>query len=324
MSQTKNFRPPWWAALVIAGVGFLLMLGGAVHYGYSKPNPVCSERADGDQTEPNLKGSLIVEQQGTNPQELAYEARSSEPPEPCYLNHNPEEWIAMLTATLSGFTWALAIFTAYLWWDTRLDGERQLKAAKLSLRATRRQLAEGAATHQRESRPYVFLSGLGVEWLHDNTTLDKIASYRVILEWRNTGRTPARRVKAWLNVKAFDAPGKTPESDAFADIPGFIQEAQSVGPLLGFSSRTQVDAKDVQQAFADGRSVFAWGWVEYDGFGGGGRHRTEICCELSPSGDPTLLIPGPEGKLFMANPLRDSFRTSFNASDADCVHKPKT
>ena len=77
---------PWWV-LLIAAMGSGPMLVGALHYGVGYPNPVCQHHSKTDEAEPDLKGSLSIKQNSAQPQELTYDARSSERPEPCYLGH---------------------------------------------------------------------------------------------------------------------------------------------------------------------------------------------------------------------------------------------
>jgi hypothetical protein len=138
-SKTSDAKPerraPWWAALVIAAVGFFPMLFGGIEYGLS-PNPVCQARADNQQQQPQ---SPAAEQKGWDSHELQDETKSGQNWLPCYRSHTAEEWIAIVTAFLAGFTWALATFTAWLWWDTRTALENEREAAtedrKQSLRA---------------------------------------------------------------------------------------------------------------------------------------------------------------------------------------------
>lgn len=218
-----------------------------------------------------------------------------------FLGLSFEGWIAASTVVLTLATIALGLFTFFLWRSTRdavRDGSKGIQISENTL-------AQATASAELQLRPYVFMHLREFGWLHHPTDKGKVGSRRVTIIWKNMGQTPARRVVACLSGQGF--PSELPPDFDFPDViaPGSVG---SIGPGGTVNSYIDIPATEFGTAESPNH-VYYWGWIEYDGFEGSPRHRTEVCAEFKTNDDPTH----PE-TLFV-----DAFRTAFNGADADCL-----
>ncbi len=189
--------------------------------------------------------------------------------------------------------------------------------AALRLNATATDAATDANkqnAHQAtiELRPYVFVERYIFSAVVDAKNKKRVVCWQWTLVWKNSGPTPAARVRAQLSAKLF-ATGQAPDSIGFADQGSFDAIGNSIGPGGNLHSRVVLSLADVVAVQAGTHELYYWGWVEYDdGFPESSRHRTEICAKINVLGDPQQLDCQ----------FSDSYSTVFNAFDEACVHKP--
>lgn len=188
-------------------------------------------------------------------------------------------------------------------------------AAVAASRAAR--AAERSVSHANESmvtqlRPYVSLDRTNFEIHRGN----EIETWRVILEWKNTGQTPARNVST--TCSSLTAEG-LPEGFDFPDYGPPVIARSLIGP--GQIMRVWVDFPPDQVTRLKAREGrgFAWGWIEYDdSFPGTPRHRTENSFEvvligIAADGSPILMskdVPGfSDADEFSTKPTQTQKRT---------------
>ncbi|HWY62738.1 MAG TPA: hypothetical protein VNW15_12630 [Rhizomicrobium sp.] len=171
---------------------------------------------------------------------------------------------------------------------------------------------------QQELRAYVFMDNNRMDWLHHPANPANITAYRLSLVWKNSGQTPAKRVRTWISTKTFPV-GTTPESLNFSDLGEYSGVSGPMGPGELIHGRIELPIADVLAAWNRAQDLYYWAWIEYDdAFSGTKRHRTEICSLLNINSNPTTPT--------IENPIKyhSSFKTAFNAYDAECLHPTKT
>jgi hypothetical protein len=229
-----------------------------------------------------------------------------------------EDRLVIWTGVLTIATVILGFFTALLWWTTRQamrDTSKGIAAATTSADAALAANAHAAEVSELQLRPYISFDEYRFIAEVQRAAPDDVLRYQLVLVWRNSGQTPATRIKTWLSVQAFD-PGTGPAEIDFPDLGDFTDIAAPKGPGTTFHSRVPIEVSDLEAAAARTRDVYYWGWVEYsDQFASTVRHRTEICALIRVGGEPRVRD---------AASLSDVYRTRFNAMDTDCVHAPKT
>ena len=164
-----------------------------------------------------------------------------------------------------------------------------------------------------ELRPYINVSEVSQTYGLDED--GNICSRSMRLIWENVGNTPALNVHASINHEFFD--DAIPENFLFNDNNPFSTHAGTVGKDKQIASNGALISLDkIAQVITGQKKMHLWGWVEYEGFEGLRRYRTEYHCSITfyMSKDPA------DEKLAMWYIIADR----FNGSDETCTHKPKT
>ena len=92
---------------------------------------------------------------------------------------------------------------------------------------------------------------------------------------------------------------------------GIETEKSTIGPGQYIQMTIGVSLADAQAVMRQERSLFVWGWIEYDDiFENTPRRRTEVCVQVEVNADCRSCTPTVVGL--------------FNGADDDCHHKPKT
>jgi len=137
-------------------------------------------------------------------------------------------------------------------------------------------------------------------------------SYRLQIEWKNCGATPARRCR--VSISRDFRTGSLPEDYEypwFHDDDAMLAMETTLGPGQNCFSALHFTSEQASKVASGELDVFVWAWFEYsDVFKNSPRRRTEICMKVN--------IPH---NLQHCNP------TAFgphNGADEDCYHKPKT
>jgi len=216
----------------------------------------------------------------------------------------------MIDTASSQFRWgvAQAFFTVLATLASAYAAYAASRAAKAAFAANALQ----AKTAELELRPYVTREGIEYHWMYVRERPEELESWRIGVIWKNAGQTPARNVRARMNVDSISI-GSTPEGINYADIGDFDAVVNPIGPSQAISSRLEVPLQKWIDAWEGRSNLYCWAWVEYDGIRAGTRHRTEACVLLIPKGDPR------DRDNFK---LVDAITTRFNALDDECVYPP--
>ena len=179
---------------------------------------------------------------------------------------------------------------------------RSAKAAEAAVKIT-------SDTAQHQLRAYV--SRKNIIWKRNIDTNGGLMNFDVVIVWENCGATPARRCRSRINSNFFK--NAIPKDFDYADSEGddLVTELSYIGPGQIIQSSARVSVVDAQAVARQEKSLFVWGWIEYDDiFENTPRRRTEVCIRVGISVDCSGCLPMVIGP--------------FNGSDDDCLHKPKT
>ena len=148
--------------------------------------------------------------------------------------------------------------------------------------------------------------------------LDEISHCTIQPVWENSGTTPTRNGRTYVNWRYFQ--GSIPSDFDFADFDEMgnrILAYESYSALVmgpksrSFSPAIAIDASTVRMVRELEGRVLIWGWAEYDDiFEDSARHRTEFCYQMTVTGDP------PNSHIGFSQYRR------FNGADEDCERKP--
>lgn len=212
-----------------------------------------------------------------------------------------------LVATLVGIALS-AIGTAALV-VTIVYTSKATAAAVEAARAADHAVALARETAGRELRPYMAFDDLTMAYQSGDD--GRAISWRVRVEWINTGATPAINVRAKTNHILVE--GDLPDNFDFPDRP--MNEAVGVvGREKKFRSPTaDMTLEQVADVLGGRFRLFVWSWVEYEGFEGPRGFRSEWHSEISLWGvsDPADTELKNESLL----------RSRFNGTDNRC-HRP--
>jgi hypothetical protein len=162
-------------------------------------------------------------------------------------------------------------------------------------------------------RPYINLSDVSQTYSLDEE--GKISSRSMRLVWENVGNTPALNVHASINHEFFDDP--IPDNFLFTDNMPYGTHAGTVGKDKQIASNgVPISLYEIQNVINGRKKMHLWGWVEYEGFEGLRRYRTEYHCSIT---------------FYMAKDAADEklaiwyiIADRFNGSDETCTIRPKT
>ena len=215
---------------------------------------------------------------------------------------------------------SVAEYQGWVFWGQALATAAAFIAAVTAAWAAYRafRAAEGTLTHaqevaEAELRPYVFPGEVVWHYLNTPGNPDDIMSWRMSTPFRNSGKTPAKRVVINSNDKVFSLDG-VPKDFSFPD--GDTTYALgSIGPAQSITHRKVMPVAEFEDLYRKEARQFVWVWVEYSGTAKR-RYRTECCYEIIVPNDPVVK----ESYQFMQAVLIDR----FNGSDDTCQRDPKT
>jgi hypothetical protein len=225
------------------------------------------------------------------------------------------EWWIILGHRLKITDTILAVFTALLFFAAIWQGYQ----LKLTVRHTSDSVELSRNSFIIENRAYItpieFTFGKGAD-IHSG----RVIKWLFHPQWRNTGQTPAIRVRHLTNAKVFLKSGMPDDFD-FPDnqrIGANMNFGKVIGPSFTFvGPHVEIDAVVLRDLMKSKQyRMFIWGWVEYrDVFPGTPIRRTEWCSELILLADPTnpQMLPI---SLFRLVPT-----DRFNHADEDCYRK---
>lgn len=209
-----------------------------------------------------------------------------------YLTRIGEDPIAL-------FTGLLFFSTAGLWWAA----VRTLRHADRGLRTV--------------ERAFVYVRAYSNAALISAST-QQVIGWRIVVEWYNSGKTPARRVHVHASWRAEMTP-----PDDFPDLWNSNLQIPRVTTYCGPQSVLNSEPLDIPltefvRAQAMGGFVYLWGWLDYnDVFERSERHRTEFCIALIPTRDLSTVPTGNEGPPFIYSHYR-----KHNGTDEQCTRAP--
>lgn len=197
--------------------------------------------------------------------------------------------------------------------QTVKEGRNAISAATRAAEAAEKSLAHAQAVSETELRPYVYVDETFWHWMHVPGDENIIMNWRYSIVWKNTGKIPAKRVVIETNHAAF--PGEIPKDFDYPDLETDYQTCGSMGPGHSITNRTEISVDLIEKIWKGEERRYLWSWVEYDGFPGIGRHRSETCVEIRCTEDPRHLV---------ATAVNAPIHGPFNGSDETAYQKPKT
>jgi hypothetical protein len=269
-------------------VGFAIalpFLGGATYHVF-RESPACGQRAEAphDQRE-----AVTFQSQEHGGYQLEYKPASEHEPEACAGGHTPEEWIALLTAYLVGFTAALATATLLLWWETRkalagahADSERQAQEFKDQLVVAR----DAASAAQAANRAWISRNNFEpVIATGGKRNGEPFEGYYFGVSWRNTGVTPALNCRVWGSFYII-AKELLPPDYVFEKVESLLNIAGPVAPGGVISAHPCAISHDEIRDVRRGKlRVLFWGRAEYEDVLDQKPRHWEFCMELKVGGD---------------------------------------
>jgi len=224
------------------------------------------------------------------------------------------EWWTILGHRLKITDTILAAFTALLFFAAIWQGYQ----LKLTVGHTRESVELSRDSFIIENRAYVTPVAIIPDKII-NVDTGRVAEWRFTPQWRNSGQTPARRVRHLTNAILFDMAGMPLDFD-FPDNERNGPD-RTVGRVIGPAFTVggpefQIDASIFRDIMRRHR-FFVWGWIEYrDVFSNTPIRRAEWCSELEVMGD----ITAPTADAAVVFRLTSIDR--FNGTDEDCYRKP--
>jgi hypothetical protein len=228
------------------------------------------------------------------------------------------EWLALLTGGL------VLVSAVQIWFLTQADrtARKTAGAALKAAEATESSVEIAKSALRDTERPFVYLKTVDVLIERAPSTfgpidhtgtlgtiLGKIISCTFTPLWGNSGRTPARRVLTYSNIKKFDS--QLPDSVSFDE--DVIPKSGVLGPnteMYGIGSK--IDEDEYYKLLGNELTMIIMGWADYDDvFPGTSRHRTEFCLQIK-------IVRNEEG----TRVVLPSY-SRLNGFDDECQNKPK-
>lgn len=225
----------------------------------------------------------------------------------------PKDWKGWAT-----FAWCMT--------DDWLDAERTIAIFMVILAvstiglwlATRKLWKASEAGLANLERAFIFVKNISLTVDRDrkvptpsgNVIGGQPQSYRIAVNFENSGQTPAVRVVYNFNCKSIGE--KLLAGFSFPDIAPANRGVLGPKATLAVRDRS-IPAQSISDIVSGKARWFIWGWVDYDDiFDKTDRHRTEFCFEVAGSRLPS-------GDIFISFPMHDR----FNATDKDCLRRPE-
>jgi hypothetical protein len=251
-----------------------------------------------------------------NEQQPKYSSNQSAKPKPLEVTHpeGPDERIARYNLWLAILTGVLALSTIALWIETRLASGRQSRDMKESIAAAVRAADVAERSLVEIERALIIPIKIGVNTLARGK--DQIIGYRIVLQFKNCGRTVAKRFTGTFNALMWD--GELPKDFQYPDrtVAG---PASTVGPEVILPFQIDIAIQDVLAIAEKRKNGFIYGWVEYDDiFRTTVKRRTEMCAKIEITGSPLVIQQGPD-----ASPIGlVAYGERYNGIDNDCLYQP--
>lgn len=186
-----------------------------------------------------------------------------------------------------------------------------VKEANEATIAARAALKISEETSRRELRPYVFVEQFRWNWIHDKDDENIVVAWTLIITWRNSGQTPAQRVRAAGGIALIE--GDLPEDFTYPDSPGRDSIVGALGPGQLVESSFEVSLASLQAVRRGQANLHYWAWCDYDdGFVGTPRRRTEKHARA-------LVLRDPSGTNCI---FSERIELGFNGSDEYCYRAP--
>ena len=223
------------------------------------------------------------------------------------------DWRRTFLCEVKATDLALAGFALFLVLALVFQGQGLSRALQVTRRST--EVANQALVAAQ--RAYVVFREFNVSATRA-PPLDEISHCTIQPVWENSGTTPTRNGRTYVNWRYF--PGSIPSDFDFADFDEMgnrILAYESYSALVmgpksrSFSPAIAIDASTVRMVRELEGRVLIWGWAEYDDiFDDSPRHRTEFCYQMNVTGAP------PNSHIGFSQYRR------FNGADEDCERKP--
>lgn len=175
-------------------------------------------------------------------------------------------WLAVFTALLV----LVSVFQFGFLIQANQTATKTANAAKESANVAKQALVNA-------QRAFVFLEGITTKRNIDSA--GNTITWIFFPVWKNSGSTPTKIFRFFLNMKPFD--GDLPEDFDFADGVGELIETFIPPQGVGGTTGLVVPIADIEAIIARTKRLFLWGWAEYDDiFENTLRHRVEYCVEV--------------------------------------------
>lgn len=223
--------------------------------------------------------------------------------------------LALFTVGLFAATAALVLATAalaYYAFKQSRDMKTSIKISEEAATTSRQQVKLSREALISTERAFVFVQNVESLWTADKAT-EAITKWTFFAVWKNSGKTPTRRLTSNINFWVGENAGPIP---ADFDFPDYSASQRSmIGPgAIMHGDRLDITVDQLQKIRAGTGHAYIWGWAEYnDVFDGTDRHRLEFCFEIRVIGNPSYK----EGGFGFA------LHGPFNGYDEDCYRKPK-
>jgi hypothetical protein len=227
------------------------------------------------------------------------------------------EWLAILTGGL------VLVSAVQIWFLTLADrtAQKTAGAALKAAEATESSVEIAKSALRDTERPFVYLKTVEVltergpsttGYIDPQGTIGqikgKITGCTFTPVWGNSGRTPARRILTYSNIKKFG-----PQLPAIINFDEDVVQSGVLGPNTEmYTIGSKIDGDDYWKLLDNETAMLIMGWADYDDvFPGTSRHRTEFCLQIK-------ILRGDEGiRVVLPTYSR------LNGFDDECQNKPK-
>jgi hypothetical protein len=155
----------------------------------------------------------------------------------------------------------------------------------------------------------VYVNQVLVDSFYDRLDSSKIAEYKFRVVWKNSGKTPARNVRASINHLTVS--GKLPNRFDFPDRPGVRNRTLPIGPEQETESYHFISIAELVGSYEWESNPHLWAWIEYNDFENK-RWRTEYHVTIRATNNPAL----DNARFYFEH------EDLFMGSDEDCFRKP--
>lgn len=146
-----------------------------------------------------------------------------------------------------------------------------------------------------DKRAFVFATNISPNWFLDEAR--KQYCWRIRPEWRNSGETPTKHLRIYVDCELRNTP--LPNGFDFARIsstPGnglLPPNATMLGGAAPMQPVAPITPQDIVDVKAGRKYLYIWGWARYfDVFPKTPEHITRFCFQIHPIGDPFAFVPG--------------------------------